>query len=107
VALHLPSGLSGTGQTHPVFRRNARSLGPLGAPKSLEIPANGPGEGQGREIFFLSHVPVVGVPRRKQFSEMPFGFEEVHRFALEVLCEAAKFDLIVERISVHNVVAYQ
>jgi hypothetical protein len=47
------------------------------------------------------------VPRRKPFPEKTFWLVEVRRAGLEVLRGAAKFDPVVKRISVHNVIAEQ
>jgi hypothetical protein len=77
------------------------------APRSLETQGKRPGEDRDRENFFLSGAPVVRASRRKPVLEMAFGFEEVRRVGPEVLREAAKFDPIWVRISVHNIMAYQ
>jgi hypothetical protein len=45
--------------------------------------------------------------RRKPVLEKIFWLEEVRRAGPEVLPEAAKLESIVERISVHNIMAYQ
>jgi hypothetical protein len=79
----------------------------LRRPNRLETQANRPAGDRGRRIFFLSGVPVIGLQCRKPALETTFGVGEVRRGARKVLREAAKFDPLEERISVHNVMAYQ
>jgi hypothetical protein len=82
-------------------------LEPFGAPQRLEIQGNGPGDGPGPRIVFLSDGPFAGTPCRKPLLENPFGFGAVRPAVPKVLREAAKLDPFLKRISVHNIVAYQ
>jgi hypothetical protein len=94
-------------RTGLVLARFGTFGGPFGAPKRPETKGNRLGDGRGRRIFFLSGAPVVRVPRRKPAPETTFGFGVVRRVGPKVLREAAKFDSVVERISVHNIMPDQ
>jgi hypothetical protein len=82
-------------------------LRPLRTANPLEIERKRRGEEPEREIFFLSGVRVVPVPRRKRPPEKTFGFGEVCRVDPDGPREAAKLDPMVKHISVHNIMAYQ